>query len=124
MTSSRPRTARSRCLPGRCSGKKTLPTSPPSCARRSASARSRRRRVASDRQHLSDERRYDVPVTVIACEFSSAMIREWMEQDHPAVRELARIRDVDYVDLPTGHWPQFTRPAELGQAILASVDPA
>ena len=80
-------------------------------------------RVASDRQHLSDERRYDVPVTVIACEFPSALLREWMEQDHPAVRELAKIRDVDYVDLPTGHWPQFTRPGELGRAILASVGP-
>ena len=77
--------------------------------------------VASDRQHLSDERRYDVPATVIACEFSSAQVREWMTRDHPAMRELARIRDVGYIDLPTGHWPQFTKPAELGQAILASV---
>ncbi|HLK77290.1 MAG TPA: alpha/beta hydrolase [Streptosporangiaceae bacterium] len=80
--------------------------------------------VASDRQHLSDERRYDVPVTVIACEFPSAMLREWMEKGHPYVRELAKIRDVDYVDLPTGHWPQFTRPQDLGRAILASVGPA
>jgi hypothetical protein len=28
------------------------------------------------RQRLSDERRYDVPATVIACEFSSAQLRE------------------------------------------------
>ena len=81
-------------------------------------------RVTSDPQQLSDERRYDVPVTVIACEFSSAMVREWMEQELPFVRELAKIRDVDYIDLPTGHWPQFTRPGELGQAILASVGSA
>jgi hypothetical protein len=37
------------------------------------------------------------------------------------VREFTKIRDVEYVDLPTGHWPQFTRPEELGRAILASV---
>jgi pimeloyl-ACP methyl ester carboxylesterase len=80
--------------------------------------------VTSDPQRLSDERRYEVPVTVIACEFSSAMLREWMAQDHPAVRELAKIRAVDYIDLPTGHWPQFTRPDELSRAILASVRPA
>jgi pimeloyl-ACP methyl ester carboxylesterase len=80
--------------------------------------------VTSDPQHLADERRYDVPVTVIACEFPSSMLREWMEQGHPYVRELGRIRDVAYVDLPTGHWPQFTRPEELGRAILASVGPA
>jgi pimeloyl-ACP methyl ester carboxylesterase len=81
-------------------------------------------RVTSDPQHLADERRYDVPVTVIACEFPSVMLREWMAQGHPYVAELARIRDVDYIDLPTGHWPQFTRPAELGRAILASLGPA
>ena len=80
--------------------------------------------VASDRQRLSDERRYDVPATVIACEFSSAQLREWMAQDHPALRELAKVRDVGYVDLPAGHWPQFTKPGELGQAIMASTGPA
>lgn len=80
--------------------------------------------VARDAQQLSDERRYDVPVTVIACEFPSAMLREWVQQGHPYVQELAKIRDADYVDLPTGHWPQFTRPEELGRAILASVGSA
>jgi pimeloyl-ACP methyl ester carboxylesterase len=80
--------------------------------------------VASDPQQLSDERRYDVPVTVIACELPSARLREWVRQGHPYVRELAKIRDVEYVDLPTGHWPQFTRPKDLGQAILVSVGPA
>jgi pimeloyl-ACP methyl ester carboxylesterase len=80
--------------------------------------------VARDPQQLFDERRYDVPVTVIACEFSSVMLREWVEEGHPYVRELARVREVDYVDLPTGHWPQFTRPDELGRAILASLSSA
>jgi pimeloyl-ACP methyl ester carboxylesterase len=80
--------------------------------------------VAGDPQQLFDERRYDVPITVITCEFPSAVIRELIEQGHPYVQELAKVRDVDYVDLPTGHWPQFTRPEELGRAILASVGPA
>jgi pimeloyl-ACP methyl ester carboxylesterase len=77
--------------------------------------------VVTDPQRLSDERRYDVPITVIACEYSSAMLRQWMDHGHPGTRELARIREVDYVDLPTGHWPQFTRPKELAAAILASL---
>lgn len=77
--------------------------------------------VATDRLRLGDERRYDVPVTVIACEFPAAMARQWIEQGHPGVRELAKIRDVAYIDLPTGHWPQFTRPADLSQAILTSI---
>ncbi len=77
--------------------------------------------VAYDAQVLSDERRYDVPATIIACEFPSEMLREWMAQGHPYVAELAAMRDVEFIDLPTGHWPQFTKPAQLGQAILAAV---
>jgi pimeloyl-ACP methyl ester carboxylesterase len=77
--------------------------------------------VTRDRQRLSDERRYDVPATVIACEFSSRALRGWIEQGAAMVRELGRLRDVEYVDLPTGHWPQFTRPEDLGLAILAAI---
>jgi pimeloyl-ACP methyl ester carboxylesterase len=80
------------------------------------------RGVAQDRQQLKDERRFNVPATVIACEFPSSMLREMIAGGHPYVAELARTHDVDFVDLPTGHWPQFTRPAELGAAILAAVD--
>lgn len=78
--------------------------------------------VAQDQQRLTDARRYDVPATVIACEFPSSMLIEMIAGGHPYVAELGRVRDVDYVDLPTGHWPQFTKPAELGAAILAAVD--
>jgi pimeloyl-ACP methyl ester carboxylesterase len=80
-------------------------------------------RVATDPQQLFDERRYDVPITVISCEFPSSEIEELLEQEHAYVRELAKVRDVDYIDLPTGHWPQFTRPEELGRAILVSLGP-
>lgn len=76
--------------------------------------------VAADKQKLSDPRRYDVPVTVIACEFSSEMLKQWISDGDPYVAELARIKHVEYVDLPTGHWPQFTRPQDLGEAIAAA----
>ena len=73
-------------------------------------------------QRLSDERRYDVPVTVIATEFTSEMLRQWIEQGAEPVREFTKIKEVEYVDLPTGHWPQFTRPDDLARVILASVE--
>jgi len=78
--------------------------------------------VAADKQVLSDPRRYEVPVTLIACEFSSDLLRDWMAQGHPYVAELGRISSVELVDLPTGHWPQFTKPRELTEAILAAVE--
>jgi hypothetical protein len=63
-----------------------------------------------------------VPVTVIACEFPSEMLTRMMAEGHPYVAELAKMKDVELVDLPTGHWPQFTRPRDLATTILAAVD--
>jgi len=76
--------------------------------------------VTRDPQRLSDERRYDVPVTIICTDFTAEMLRNWIEQDLAPVRELAKIRRATFVDLPDGHWPQFTRPDDLGHAIVAA----
>jgi pimeloyl-ACP methyl ester carboxylesterase len=78
-------------------------------------------RAVSDPQQLTDERRYEVPVTMICPEFSVEMLRGWMAEDMEPLRELTMIRDVTYVDLPTGHWPQFTKPDELAQVILDAI---
>jgi pimeloyl-ACP methyl ester carboxylesterase len=75
-------------------------------------------RVATDPQRLTDERRYDVPSTVIASEVPSSVLREWVAQGHPGTAELGRMRDVEYVDLPTGHWPQFSRPDDLAAILV------
>ena len=79
--------------------------------------------VTSDKQVLSDdEKRYDVPVTVICCEFSTDLLRGWMADGDPNVSELTKIKEVELVDLPTGHWPQLTRPRDLAATIIAAVD--
>lgn len=77
--------------------------------------------VATDAISLSDERRYDVPVTIIASEFPSALLGEWIAAGSPFTRELAKVKDVSYLDVPTGHWPQFTKPVQLAQAIVAAI---
>ena len=77
--------------------------------------------VATDRQVLRDPRRYDVPITVITCEFPVTMLRELMTKGHSYTAELAKVNDARLVDLPTGHWPQFTTPVELGAAIVAAL---
>jgi pimeloyl-ACP methyl ester carboxylesterase len=68
-----------------------------------------------------DERRLDIPSTVIASEMSAEVLRSLVEQGHPYTQELARHRNYEIVDLPTGHWPMFTRPIDLGEAIAAAV---
>jgi len=84
-------------------------------------------RVLTDAVQLSDERRYDVPATAVCPEYTAADLRGWIESNEGPVSEMARIRDVEYVDLPGGHWPQLTQPAKLTQIILdaaASTEPA
>jgi pimeloyl-ACP methyl ester carboxylesterase len=78
-------------------------------------------RVVTDTQELYDERRYDVPVTAVATEYTAAALRGWVEAGEGQVSELARMHDVTYVDLPTGHWPQLTRPDDLAEVILAAI---
>lgn len=78
--------------------------------------------VANGPQRLHDERRYEVPVTVITSTMPEALLRELMAQGHPYVQELARVRDVTVVELPTGHWPQLSRPEDLAAAVVRAVD--
>ena len=71
---------------------------------------------------LADERRYDVPVVLVCPEFSPAQARQWIEEGE--VPELARSRDVSFLDLDSGHWPMFSAPAELGRLLAQVADPA
>ena len=76
-------------------------------------------RVTSDPIHLTDARRYDVPATIICCEFTPEQLTAWIEQGFSS--EVPRTKNVDLVSLPTGHWPQLTKPDELAEAILHAV---
>lgn len=71
--------------------------------------------VAKGVVQLRDERRFEVPVTLICPEFSPAQAREWI--DGGEVPELARAQQVEYADISSGHWPMFTRPAELARLL-------
>ena len=75
--------------------------------------------VATGVVHLGDERRYDVPVTLVCPEFSPDDARAWVASGD--VPELSKAKHVDYVDLDTGHWPMFTAPAELAAVISAAI---
>jgi pimeloyl-ACP methyl ester carboxylesterase len=75
-------------------------------------------RLTSDLQHLTDQSRYDVPTTMVCPEFRATDLQQWVADGEEPVAELARIATVEYVDLPTGHWPQFTRPEQLARVLL------
>jgi pimeloyl-ACP methyl ester carboxylesterase len=80
--------------------------------------------VLTDLQRLADPRRYDVPVTAVCPEYTADDLRSWVEDGEAAVSELALIREVEYVDLPGGHWPQLTQPDALARVLLNAADKA
>lgn len=76
--------------------------------------------VAQGVVRLGDERRYYVPVTLVCPEFTPAQAREWI--DAGDLPELAKAKHLELVDIDSGHWPMFTRPAELARLLAAAAD--
>lgn len=68
---------------------------------------------------LTSDARFEVPATFVCCSISSSQVMEMVKAGHPLFAEVANLKRVDYVDLPTGHWPMWSRPFDLAQ-ILAS----
>jgi pimeloyl-ACP methyl ester carboxylesterase len=68
---------------------------------------------------LTNDARRDIPSTVIATGYTSEQYKDYA-RDHPEWPFLAGIpelRNVTWVDLPTSHWPMWSRPGELAQII-------
>jgi pimeloyl-ACP methyl ester carboxylesterase len=66
---------------------------------------------------LTNDRRLDVPSTVICTAFSSDQYKEAVKEGHAFIAGLGELRDVTWVDLPTSHWPMWSRPQELATII-------
>ena len=69
---------------------------------------------------LGNEARRDVPSTVICTGFTSEEYRDAAEKGYPWLAGLTELRNVTYIDLPTSHWPMWSRPRDLAR-ILADI---
>jgi pimeloyl-ACP methyl ester carboxylesterase len=77
--------------------------------------------AAQDKQVLTDERRFTVPITMISSTFTREEIDGAIAAGVPYFAEVPHMDEGTIVELPTGHWPQFTKPGELAQVILDTV---
>lgn len=66
---------------------------------------------------LRNQARLDVPSTVICTGFTSQQYKEAAKKGYGWLDALLELRDLTYVDLPTSHWPMWSRPQELAQII-------
>jgi pimeloyl-ACP methyl ester carboxylesterase len=69
---------------------------------------------------LANPARLDIPSTVICTAFPSSEVEAAAKLGEPWMDELVKLRNLRYVDLPTSHWPMWSRPAELA-TLLAEI---
>jgi len=68
---------------------------------------------------LTNDARRDIPSTLICTGFTAEQYQTYAKE-HPDWAFLAgipQLRNATWVDLPTSHWPMWSRPRELGQII-------
>src|SRR6266516_2319114 len=73
--------------------------------------------VLRDAPDLTNDARLDVPSTVICTGFPSEQVKAAVEKGYAWLGGLAKLRNVTYVELPTSHWPMWSRPQELAALI-------
>jgi pimeloyl-ACP methyl ester carboxylesterase len=66
---------------------------------------------------LTNDARLDLPSTVVCTGYTSAQYKDAVNEGQEWLGGLADLRDVTYVDLPTSHWPMWSRPRELARII-------
>src|SRR6266480_3700424 len=69
---------------------------------------------------LTNNARLDVPSTVVCTGYTSDQYKDAVKEGQSWLGGLTELRDVTYVDLPTSHWPMWSRPRELA-AIIGDV---
>ncbi|HEX2844182.1 MAG TPA: alpha/beta hydrolase, partial [Candidatus Limnocylindria bacterium] len=75
--------------------------------------------VIRESVELTNEARKDIPSTLICTGFTAEQYQTYA-REHPEWAFLAGIpelRNATWVDLPTSHWPMWSKPAELAKII-------
>ena len=68
---------------------------------------------------LENPVREELTKVAILCSFSLNQVKETIARDEPVFRELVG-PTWQFLELPTGHWPMFSRPEDLANMLLDS----
>jgi pimeloyl-ACP methyl ester carboxylesterase len=69
--------------------------------------------ILRDAPELTNDARLDVPSTAVCTGFSSEQYKAAIGEGNAWLGGFAELRDLTWVDLPTSHWPMWSRPQEL-----------
>jgi pimeloyl-ACP methyl ester carboxylesterase len=73
--------------------------------------------VLREAAELKNDARLDVPSTAICTGYSSDEYKAAVKEGYAWLGGFAELRDITWVDLPTSHWPMWSRPTELAEII-------
>ena len=65
-----------------------------------------------------------IPTILVCCSIPSAQLRKLAREGHPMFAEVAQLEHLEVVDLPTGHWPMWSRPGDLADVIRSAASHA
>jgi pimeloyl-ACP methyl ester carboxylesterase len=69
---------------------------------------------------LTNDARRAVPTTLVCCSIPSAQMLELARAGNAMFAEVATLEHLDVIDLPTGHWPMWSRPGDLAEVIRSA----
>ena len=69
---------------------------------------------------LTKDARLDIPTTAICTGYTSEQYKDAVKEGQTWLGGFADLRNLTWVDLPTSHWPMWSRPQELA-AIIGDV---
>jgi len=73
--------------------------------------------ILRDAPQLTNDARLDVPTTAICTGYTSDEYKDAVKQGYDWLGGFAELRNITWVDLPTSHWPMWSRPTELAALI-------
>jgi pimeloyl-ACP methyl ester carboxylesterase len=73
--------------------------------------------VLREAVELTNDARLDLPSTVICTGYTSEQYQDVVKEGYAWLAGLNEVRNVTWVDLPTSHWPMWSRPKELAEII-------
>jgi pimeloyl-ACP methyl ester carboxylesterase len=66
---------------------------------------------------LTNEARKDIPSTFIATGYSSDEYKQYAEKGYSWLAGIPEVRNATWIDMPTSHWPMWSKPHELADII-------
>lgn len=70
-----------------------------------------------DAAALTNDARLDIPTVAICTGFPSDQYKAAVEEGYAWLGGFGELRNITWVDLPTSHWPMWSRPADLAAVI-------